>query len=133
MAVGVSKRTLKPCWAESGRGFEISFTCRGTRLLIAASREAVTPRRIILGSYFVLLAGCLLAASAWFVDAHAEYRQLKVVEQDNEQKLADARRRLAEHQKVLERMKTDPLFVEKVIREKIKFVKPGEWVWRFED
>lgn len=81
----------------------------------------------------MLLVGFLAAAGAWFVEAHAEYRQLKIVEFQNEQKLAEAKRRLAEHQRVLERMKSDPAFVEKVIREKIKFFRPGEWVWRFED
>lgn len=90
-------------------------------------------RRIFTATYIVLLAAFVLAAGAWFVDAHAEYRQLKLAEAAHEQSLADARKRLAEQQKILERLRNDPAFVEKVIRERLKFVRPGEVVFRFED
>lgn len=81
----------------------------------------------------MLLVGFVAAAGAWFFEAHAEYRQLKVFEAVEEQKLSAARWALAEHQRVLERMKSDPQFVEDVIREKMKYARPGEWVFRFED
>lgn len=81
----------------------------------------------------MLLVAFAGAAGAWFVDAHAEYRQLKLIEAVNEEKLADARRRLAEQQKVLERLRTDPAFVEKVIRQQLKFARPGEMIFRYED
>lgn len=93
----------------------------------------MNPRRLILGTYSVALAALGLIAGTWFVEAHAEYKQLKVREAAGEQKLANARRQLAEQERVLQRMRTDPGFVEKVVREQLKFARPGEIIFRYED
>lgn len=81
----------------------------------------------------MLMAAFFLGAGTWFVETHAEYKQLKLAEAVAEAKLADARRRLAEQERVLQRMRTDPDFVEKVVREQLKFAKPGEIIFRYED
>lgn len=109
----------------------MSFTPPGPGMFIA--RRPVNLRRILLALYLLLLAVFLAAAGAWFVEAHAEYRQLKLAEAVQEQKLNDAKRRLAEQQKILERLRTDPAFVEKVIRQQLGYARPGEVIFRFEN
>ncbi len=81
----------------------------------------------------MLMAAFVLGAGTWFVEAHAEYKQLKLAEAVAEAKLENARKRLAEQEKVLQRMRTDPAFVEKVVREQLKFARPGEIIFRYED
>lgn len=93
----------------------------------------MTPRRLLAAFYVLLLTAFVIAAGAWFVEAHAEYKQLKVTEAVNEQLLADAKARLAEQQKILERLRTDPAFVEKVVRQRLGYARPDEMIFRYED
>jgi cell division protein DivIC len=115
---------------EGASGFEMSFTHPGrTR----SSEALVNPHRLIVPAYLLLLTVFVVAAGSWFMDARAEYRQLKLTESARQQTLAEARKRLAEQERILERLRTDPAFVEKVIRKRLSFAKPGEVIFRFED
>ena len=93
----------------------------------------MNPRRIIIITYAIVLAALGIAVGAAFVDARAQYRQLKLQEAANRQKLADAQARLREQEQTLERLKTDPEFVERAIRQRLKFAKPGELIYRFDE
>lgn len=93
----------------------------------------MNPRRLIVATYIVLLGAGVLAAGAWFIEAHAEYRQLKVTETATRQLVVDAKKRLAEQQRTLERLKNDPAFVEKVLRQRLGYARPGEYIFRYED
>ncbi len=90
-------------------------------------------RRLIIPVYVALMATMALAAGSWFFEAQAEYKQLKQTEAANRQLLADAKARLQEQERILQRLRTDPTFVEKVIRKRLGFAKPGEVIFRFED
>ncbi|MES2696704.1 MAG: septum formation initiator family protein [Verrucomicrobiota bacterium] len=90
-------------------------------------------RRIFIASYAVGVAILMVASTVWFLEAHADYRQLKAIEAANEQKLANAKKRLAEQEKILERLRNDPAYVEKVLRDKLKLARPGDVIFRFED
>ncbi len=90
-------------------------------------------RRLIIPVYVALMAAMALAAGSWFLEAQAEYRQLKHTEATNRQLLAEARARLQEQERILQRLRTDPYFVEKAIRKRLGFAKPGEVIFRFED
>ena len=90
-------------------------------------------RRLIILLYAVLFTTFGIGAGALFLDARAEYRALKQVQAAQQVAKAAAEARLAEQQRVLERLRNDPQFVEKKIRERLKYAKPGEFVFRFED
>lgn len=90
-------------------------------------------RRLILSLYGVVLAALIVWAGAVFFETRAEYTQLKQTEAEIRRRLADARARLAEQEKILERLKSDPDYVEKVIRKRLHYVKPGEVIYWFED
>jgi cell division protein DivIC len=92
----------------------------------------VDTRRLILVVYFVALTGFGLWAGGLLLEARDEYVQLKKTQAAAEAKLAAARTRLAEQQRVLERLKSDPVFVDKVIRTRLGYARPDEWIFRFD-
>ena len=93
----------------------------------------MNPRSLIATLYVVLFLGLGGGALALLRDAVGEYNQLKHAEAASQRRLAEAQTRLAEQEKILERLRTDPDFVEKVIRQRLGYAKPGEFVFRFEN
>lgn len=95
--------------------------------------RVVTSQRIIVLLYTVLLTAIGLGAGALFLEARAEYDKLKQDQAASAAKLSAARARLQEQQKILERMRNDPAYVEKVIRTQLGYGKgEGEWIFRFD-
>ena len=88
-------------------------------------------RRLIVTLYVLLFAGLGVGAGALFIDARAEYLELKQAEADGKRRLAAAQLRLAEQERILERLRSDPEYVEKVLR-RLGYAKPGEYIFRFE-
>jgi cell division protein FtsB len=93
----------------------------------------VNVRRIIVSLYLVLFVGIIVMSAAFFVQTRAEYRQLQEVEAKNQKKLAEMEQRLKEQQVVLDRLRNDPVFVERLIRKKLLYVKPDERIFRFRE
>ncbi len=90
-------------------------------------------RRLFIGSYLVVVSAIAVASTIWFLEANGELQQLRAIEKANELKVADAKRRLGERETILRRLKEDPAFMEKVLREKAKYARPGDVIFRFED
>ncbi len=131
MAGRSGKRTPNSAAASGGAGFEFSFTPAAAGPLIAP--RFVNPHRLVIPLYVLAMALLALGAGAWFVDARAEYRQLKQTEAAIRLKLAAAEQRLLEQERILQRLRNDPGFVESAIRRRLSQAKPGEVVFRFED
>jgi cell division protein DivIC len=93
----------------------------------------VNSRRLIISLYIVLFAGLGIGTGAFLRDALAEYNHLKQAETESQRRLADAQALLAKQEKILERLKTDPEFVEKVIRKNLGYTKPGDFIFRYEN
>jgi len=93
----------------------------------------VNLRKILLSLYVLLIAGIGVTGGYLFLDARAEYNRIEQVEDQNKRRLAEAQQRLADQQRVLERLRTDPAFVDRVIRKKLGYAKPDEFIFRFED
>jgi len=90
-------------------------------------------RRLVFSLYVVLFAGLGAAGCVLLEDAREEYNRLVLKEDENRRRLAEAETRLKQEEKILDRMRTDPAFVEKVIRQKLGFAKPDEFIFRFEN
>jgi cell division protein FtsB len=90
-------------------------------------------RRVILSLYVLLFAGLGMAGVVLFKDAHDEFGQLEQVESANRRRLAEAQERLRREEKVLDRLRNDPAYVDRVIRMKLGYAKPDEFIFRFED
>ncbi len=89
-------------------------------------------RRLIVLLYFVLLTGFGVGAGVLLVEAQAEYGKLKKDQAASSAKLAAAKMRLQDQQRILERLRDDPTFVEKVIRTELAYARPGEVIFRFD-
>jgi cell division protein DivIC len=93
----------------------------------------VNYRHLILSLYLLLFAGLGIAGGYLFLDARHEYSRLMQVEDSNRQRLAEAQDRLKNQERVLDRLRNDPAYVDSVIRKKLGYAKPDEFIYRFED
>ena len=89
-------------------------------------------RRLIILLDVVLLSAFGVGAGALLLEAQAEYAKLKQDQAASAAKLAAARTRLQEQQRILERLRTDPGFVEKVIRSELGYARQGEVIFRID-
>ena len=108
----------------------MSFTRGSARPFIAG--RALNSRRIIVLLYIVLLTAFGVGAGALLLEARGEYGKLRQDQAASAAKLAAARTRLQEQQRILERLRTDPVFVDKVIRAQLGYAKPSEVIFRFD-
>ena len=88
-------------------------------------------RRFAFVLFLLIFAGSGVAVGIFFVDTRDEYRRLKAIHDQNAARLQEAQARLAAQEKELERLRTDPSYVERVIRLKLGYTKPDEQVFRF--
>jgi cell division protein FtsB len=88
-------------------------------------------RQVIFTVYTVFFAGLAMAAGVLLYNAREEYRELKKTEAKLQATLVEKQAQLKEQQRILERLKTDRDYVERVIRRRLNYVKPGETVFRF--
>jgi cell division protein FtsB len=93
----------------------------------------MTLRRLALILYLALFAGIGAAAAMFFLDAHKEYVRLGAIQAEDRARLAQAEERLREQEVVLQRLRTDPDYVERVIRRRLGYAKPDEYIYRFEN
>jgi len=93
----------------------------------------VNLRRIVISLYFALFLGVAVMSGVFFWQAQQEYGKLHDLELANRKKLQDARLRLREQEKILDRLRTDPAYVEKVIRQRLGYAKPEEYIFRIKE
>jgi cell division protein DivIC len=89
----------------------------------------VSLRRIILSLYLAIFASLSVAAGLYFVDTQEQYHQLKLAETRNRRQLEKAEKDLEDQKRVLERLRTDPAYVERVIRSKLGYAKSDEMIF----
>ncbi len=92
----------------------------------------MTSRRLIVLAYIVLLSGFGVWAGAMFLEARAEYQQLRQVQAAGEARLAAAEARFKEQEVFLKRLRNDPYFADKIIRQQLAYGKSGEVIIRFD-
>jgi cell division protein FtsB len=81
----------------------------------------------------VLFAAVAAVAAVFFVQMHRDITALRAQEAANRRRLAEAEARLAEQEKYLDRLRHDPVLVERLIREKLRYARSEEFVFRFEE
>jgi cell division protein FtsB len=89
--------------------------------------------RLLLVICAVAAAGLIAALALVLSRTRAEYAELRKVEAQTRVRLAEVETRLAEQEIVLERLRTDPAYVERVIRRRLGYAKPDEFVFRFDE
>lgn len=96
-------------------------------------RPFVRTQSLILSLIVVVIVGTLLAAGVYFWQMRAEYKQLREVQARTARRLSELEQRLKDQDVVLSRLRSDPAYVEKVIRRQLKYARPDEYIFRFED
>ncbi len=90
-------------------------------------------RRILLFSYLLGFLVLAVFTTGFFMRARQEYHQLTVQQASSKRRLADLEAKLRDQEKILNQLRTDPIYLEKVIRQKLGYAKPGEMIFRFEN
>ncbi len=89
--------------------------------------------RLFLVVCALVAAGVLAGLTVVLAQTRAEYERVREVEVQTRRRLAEVETRLAEQEVVLERLRTDPAYVEMVIRRRLGYAKPDEFVFRFDE
>jgi cell division protein FtsB len=103
------------------------------RRRVAWSVSTVNLRRVIVGLYFLVFVGLSLTSAAFFWQTRAEYNRFRRIEADNQRRLAEAEAKLHEQEQILERLRTDPAYVDKIIRQQLGYARPDQFIFRFEN
>lgn len=90
-------------------------------------------RPLITVVYVMLFLAVGTASAVFFFQTRREYDRLRQQEAATRARLAEAETRLHEQERVLERLRRDPEYVEKVIRRRLGYAKQDEFVFRFEE
>lgn len=89
--------------------------------------------RILVTFGLLLFLGAGAGAAAFFWQTREEYNELKKQEVASQRRLHEVEERLREQEKTLQRLRTDPAYVEMVIRRRLGYARPEEFIYRFEE
>lgn len=89
--------------------------------------------RIILTLGALVSLSVLAGLVVVLMQTRAEYAQVRQTEALTRQRLAEVERKLAEQAVVLDRLRNDPAYVEMILRRRLGYTKPDEFVFRFEE
>jgi cell division protein FtsB len=80
-----------------------------------------------------LLVVCVVAAIAlWFLPVIQKTKKLQQEKELNTRKIAQAMEQNKQLQQEVELLKTDPVYVERLARDRLNLGKPGEVIFRFD-
>lgn len=84
-----------------------------------------------------LFIGLFIAAAgvftAGFGQTYREYATIRAREALYRERLSDAETKLKEKEETLHRLRHDPVYIERMIRQRLGYARPGELVFRFEE
>lgn len=89
--------------------------------------------RIIMGVCAAIFLAMGIGAGVFFLGMRRDLTALRAQEAANRRRIAEAEQRLREQEKYLDQLRHDPALVERVIRRKLGYAKPQEFVFRFEE
>lgn len=89
-------------------------------------------RRLIIAFYLLVFLGLAAGSGVFFWQTRREYNRLLEREIRSKQRLSEAEQKLKEQEKILDRLRNDPNYVELVIRRRLGYSKPDEYIFRFE-
>lgn len=89
--------------------------------------------KIIVTGFVVLFTAVTVWAGLFFLQMNRELTSIRLQEEGNRRKLAEAQAKLAEQERYLARLRSDPELLEQVIRKKLGYVRSQEFVFRFDD
>lgn len=89
-------------------------------------------RRLIIWTYAALFVVVGTLSGMFFFRTYREYARLRQIEAESRQHLARAQARLEAQKVELERLRTDPAYVRRIIRQQLRYAKPDELIFSFD-
>lgn len=89
--------------------------------------------KVIAGIFGAAFVAVTLVAVSFFVQMHRDITALRAQETLNRQRLAEAEAKLKAQEKYLDQLKHDPVLVERLIRQKLLYIRGDEYVFRFDE
>ena len=89
--------------------------------------------KLINGTFTALFAAGAVWSLVFFIQLHRDLTTLRAQEEDNRRRLAAAEQLLGRQEKYLDQLRHDPALVERLIRRKLGYARPEEFVFRFEE
>lgn len=89
-------------------------------------------RQIIIVFYLLIFLSVGAGSAMFFWQTRQEYNQLRQVELSTQRRLAEAEQKLHEQELLLQRLRTDPAYVEMKIRQRLGYARAEEFIFRFE-
>ncbi len=93
----------------------------------------MTLSRILILAYAVVFLSLSVFAGVFFYRTYGEFLNLKEQEVENRRRLAETDLRLLEQRDVLDRLKNDPAFIERMIRDRLGYARSDEVVFLFDN
>jgi cell division protein DivIC len=91
----------------------------------------VNSRRLLAGLYLILFLAIGLGAGTLYLKMRQEYETQRRTQAKLAHEVADLRTKVDAQERYLKRLREDPALVERLLRERLKYSKPGEWVFDF--
>jgi cell division protein FtsB len=88
-------------------------------------------RQLSFAIYLAVFAALCVLAGLYFVRTNEEYNRLKLAQADNRRQLALLEKHLDEQQQTLQRLRSDPAYVEWIIRRNLGYAKPEDKIFTF--
>lgn len=89
-------------------------------------------RRLIIWTYAALFLVVGTLSGMFFFRTYQEYARLRQIEVESRQRLGRAQARLEAQKVELERLRSDPAYVRRIIRQQLKYAKPDELIFSFD-
>lgn len=89
--------------------------------------------RLLLAVCALVSLGVITGLGVVLSQTRAEYARVRQAELQVRRRLAEVEVKLAEQEVVLDRLRNDPAYIDMVIRRRLGYAKPEEFVFRFED
>ncbi len=93
----------------------------------------MTLSRFLLLAYAVVFLSLSVFAGVFFYRTYGEFLNLKAQEVENRRRLVETELRLQEQCDIMERLKNDPAFTERMIRDRLGYARADEVVFRFDN
>ncbi len=88
-------------------------------------------RRLLAGLYVLLFLALSLGAGTLYLKLRQGYDRQRRAQEALRKDVAELRGKVAAQEKYLERLRTDPVLVDRLLRERLKYSRPNEWVFDF--
>ena len=88
-------------------------------------------RRLLAGLYLLLFLGISLGAGTLILKTRQEYQKQRRTQETLVRQVSELKAKVAAQERFLDRLRTDSALSERLIRQRLNYSRPNEWVFDF--